>query len=105
MATAWLVACGRASAVVRFPREAEPGEWWAGRLWMVTPWVSGGGLVGIKVVFGDAGFTAIAYPRHGERLTSVEEVHDLLNTEPVVGFTTRPSNGSKAEPWRFRMRP
>lgn len=90
---------------MRFPREAEPGEWWAGRLWMVTPWVSGGGLVGIKVVFGDAGFTAIAYPRHGERLTSVEEVHDLLNTEPVVGFTTRPSNGSKAEPWRFRMRP
>jgi len=30
--------------------------------------------------------TAIACPQHGERLAEVEEVHILLNTEPVVGF-------------------
>jgi hypothetical protein len=30
--------------------------------------------------------TAIACPQPGERLAEVEEVHILLNTEPVVGF-------------------
>jgi len=30
--------------------------------------------------------TAIACPQHGGGLAEVEEVHILLNTEPVVGF-------------------
>jgi hypothetical protein len=37
-------------------------------------------------VFEDARFTAVACPHYGERLAGVEEVHILLNTEPVVGF-------------------
>jgi hypothetical protein len=32
--TAWIKAGGKAFAVVRFPREAEPGEWWAERAWV-----------------------------------------------------------------------
>ena len=84
--TAWLVKGEKAFAVVRFPRELEPGEWWAERAWIATPWVFGNGLYGVEVVFEDAGFTAIACPQHGERLANVEEVHILLNTEPVVGL-------------------
>ncbi len=30
--------------------------------------------------------TAIECLQYGERLTEVEEVHTLLNTEPAVGF-------------------
>jgi len=84
--TAWLVAGGKAFAVVKFPREAEPGEWWAERAWMATPWIFGNGLFGIEVAFEDAGFTAVACPQYGERLADVEKVHILLNTEPVVGL-------------------
>jgi hypothetical protein len=84
--TAWLVAGGKAFAVVRFPHEAEPGEWWVERAWIATPWIFGNGLFGVEVVFEDARFTAVACPQHGERLADVEEVHILLNTEPVVGF-------------------
>jgi len=84
--TAWLVRGSAAFAVVRFPREAEPGEWWAGRAWIATPWVFENGLFGVEVVFEDARFTAVACPQYGERLADVEEVHVLLNTEPVVGF-------------------
>jgi len=84
--TAWLVAGGKAFAVVRFPREPEPGEWWAERTWVAVPWVFGNGLYGVEVVFEDARFTAVACPQYGERLAEVEEVHVLLNTEPVVGF-------------------
>jgi hypothetical protein len=84
--TAWLVKGNVAFAVVRFPREAEPGEWWAERAWIATPWVFGSGLFGIEIVFEDARFTAIACPHYGERLADVEKVHILLNTEPVVGF-------------------
>jgi hypothetical protein len=84
--TAWLKAGGRAFAVVRFPREAEPGEWWAERAWVAVPWIFGNGLYGVEIVFEDARFTAVACPQHGERLAEVEEVHILLNTEPVVGF-------------------
>jgi hypothetical protein len=40
----------------------------------------------VEVVFEDARFTAVACPQHGERLAEVEEVHILLNTEPVVGL-------------------
>jgi hypothetical protein len=38
------------------------------------------------VVFEDARFMAVACPQHGEKFVDVEEVHILLNTEPVVGF-------------------
>jgi len=72
--------------VVRFPREAEPGEWWVEKMWVATPWIFGNGLFGVEVVFEDARFTAVACPQHGERLADVEEVHILLNTEPVVGL-------------------
>jgi hypothetical protein len=81
--TAWLVRGGVAFAVVKFPREPEPGEWWAEKTW---PWVFGNGLYGVEVVFEGARFTAVACPQYGERLADVEELHVLLNTEPVVGF-------------------
>ena len=84
--TAWVKAGGKAFAVVKFPREAEPGEWWTEKAWIATPWVFGSGLFGVEVVFEDARFTAIACPQHGEVLADVEEVHILLNTEPVVGL-------------------
>ena len=84
--TAWLVKGGVAFAVVKFPRVAEPGERWVERAWIATPWIFGNGLYGVEVVFEDARFTAVACPQHGERLAEVEEVHILLNTEPVVGF-------------------
>jgi len=35
--TAWLVKSGVAFAVVKFPREAEPGERWVEKAWMATP--------------------------------------------------------------------
>jgi hypothetical protein len=81
--TAWLVKDGVAFAVVRFPREAEPGEWWAEKTWVAVPCVFGSGL---EVAFEDVRFTAVVCPQHGERLAEVEELHVLLNTEPVVGF-------------------
>jgi hypothetical protein len=84
--TAWLVKGGVAFAVVRFPRVAEPGEWWVERVWVAVPWVFGNGLFGVEIVIEDARFTAVACPQHGERLAEVEEVHILLNTEPVVGL-------------------
>jgi hypothetical protein len=84
--TAWLVKGGVAFAVVRFPREAEPGEWWAEKTWIAAPWVFPNGLYGVEVVFEDARFTAVACPQYGERLAEVEEVHILLNTELVVSF-------------------
>jgi hypothetical protein len=84
--TAWVKAGGVVYAVVRFPRVAEPGERWVERAWMATPWIFGNGLFGVEVVFEDARFTAVACPQHGERLAGVEEVHILLNTEPVVGL-------------------
>jgi hypothetical protein len=84
--TAWLVKGGVAFTAVRFPRVAEPGEWWVERVWVAVPWVFGNGLFGVEIVIEDARFTAVACPQHGERLAEVEEVHILLNTEPVVGF-------------------
>ncbi len=84
--TAWLVKGGVAFAVVRFPREAEPGERWAEKTWVAMPWVFGSGLFGVEVVFEDARFTAVACPHYGEKFVDVEELHVLLNTEPVVGF-------------------
>jgi hypothetical protein len=84
--TAWVVAGRRAFAFVKFPQVAEPGERWAGRTWLAVPWVFGNGLFGMEVMFEDARFTAIACPQYGEGLADVEELHVLLNTEPVVGL-------------------
>jgi len=85
--TAWLVAGKAAFASVKFPREAEPGERWADRAWVAYPWVFGNGVFGVEVSFGGEGrFTAVACPQHAEGLAGVEELHVLLNTEPVVGF-------------------
>jgi hypothetical protein len=84
--TAWLVKGGVAFAAVRFPRKAEPGERWVERAWIATPWIFGNGLFGVEIVFEDARFTAVACPQHGEKFVDVEELHVLLNTEPVVGF-------------------
>jgi hypothetical protein len=86
VSTAWLVKGGKAFAVVKFPRVAEPGEWWVEKAWIATPWIFSNGLYGVEIVFEDVRFTAVACPQYGERLADVEEVHILLNTEPVVGF-------------------
>ena len=103
--TAWLVAGGRAFAVVRFPQVAEPGGWWAERLWVATPWVFSNGLFGVEVVFEDAArFTAIACTQHGERLADVEEVHVLLNTEPVVGLQLHDGAVQWLKGWALALR-
>jgi hypothetical protein len=104
--TAWLVRGGVAFAVVKFPREPEPGEWWAERLWVAVPWVFGNGLFGVEVVFEDAArFTAIACPQYGERLANVEEVHVLLsNTEPVVGFRLHDGAVQWLKGWALALR-
>jgi hypothetical protein len=73
--TAWLVKGGVAFAVVKFPREPEPGERWAEKMWVAVPWVFGNGLFGIEVVFEDARFTAVACLQHDEGLAAVEEMH------------------------------
>ncbi len=78
----------------------EPGERWAERLWIATPWIFANGLFGVEVAFEDARFTAIACPQHSERLTDVEELHVLLNIEPVVGRGPRP--GSHGVPDYFQ---
>jgi hypothetical protein len=84
--TAWLVKDGVTFAVVKFPREPEPGELWVEKTWIATPWVFGNGLFGVEVAFEDARFTAIACPQYGERLADVEKLYVLLNTNPVVGL-------------------
>jgi hypothetical protein len=84
--TAWLKAGGVVFAVVRFPRETEPGEWWTEKTWVAMPWIFPSGLFGVEVVFEDARFTAVACPQHGEMLANVEEVYILLNTKPITGL-------------------
>ncbi len=102
--TAWLVKGGVAFAVVKFPRETEPGEWWAEKMWRATPWIFGNGLFGVEVVFEDARFTAVACPQHGERLADVEEVHILLNTEPVVGLQLHDGAVQWLKGWALALR-
>jgi len=102
--TAWLVAGGKAFAVVKFPGEPEPGEWWAERAWIATPWIFTNGLFGVEVVFEDARFTAVACPQHGERLAEVEEVHILLNTEPVVGLRLHDGAVQWLRGWALALR-
>jgi len=102
--TAWLVKSGVAFAVVKFPQVAEPGEWWAERAWVAVPWVFGSGLFGVEVVFEDARFTAVACPQYGERLADVEEVHILLNTEPVVGLRLHDGAVQWLRGWALALR-
>jgi len=102
--TAWLKAGGVAFAVVKFPQVAEPGEWWAERAWVAAPWVFGSGLFGVEVVFEDVRFTAVACPQYGERLADVEEVHILLNTEPVVGFRLHDEAVQWLRGWALALR-
>jgi len=102
--TAWLVKSGVAFAMVKFPLAAEPGEWWAEKTWIATPWVFGNGLYGVEVVFEDARFTAVACPQYGERLAEVEEVHVLLNTEPVVGFRLHDEAVQWLRGWAMALR-
>jgi hypothetical protein len=94
--TAWLVKDGVASAVVKFPRELEPGERWAEKMWIATPWIF---TNGVEVVFEDVRFTATACPQYGEELADVEELHVLLNTEPVVGFRLHDGAAQRLRGW------
>jgi hypothetical protein len=65
--------------------KAELGKWWAERVCVAVPWVSRSGLFGVEVVFEDASYSnRVSTIRRG--LAEVEEVHGLLNTEPVVGL-------------------
>ena len=102
--TGWVKAGGVAFAVVKFPREAEPGELWAEKMWVAVPWVFGNGLFGVEVVFEDTRFTAIACPQYGERLAEVEELHVLLNTEPVVGFRLHDGAVQWLRGWAMALR-
>jgi len=102
--TAWLVKSGVAFAVVRFPWEPESGGRWVERAWVAVPWVFGNGLYGVEVVFEDVRFTAVACPQHGERLADVEELHVLLNTEPVVGFRLHDGAVQWLRGWALALR-
>jgi hypothetical protein len=102
--TAWLVKGGVVFAVVKFPREAEPGERWVEKTWVATPWIFGNGLFGVEVVFEDARFTAVACPQHGEKFVDVEELHVLLNTEPVVGFRLHDGAVQWLKGWAMALR-
>jgi hypothetical protein len=48
--------------------------------------------------------TAIACPQHGERLAEVEEVHTLLNTEPMVSFRLRDGAVQWLKGWALALR-
>jgi len=102
--TAWLVRGGVAFAVVKFPRVVEPGGRWVEKTWVAVPWVFGNGLYGVEVVFEDVRFTAVACPQHGERLADVEELHVLLNTEPVVGFRLHDGAVQWLKGWALALR-
>jgi hypothetical protein len=58
----------------------------------------------VEVVFEDDEFTAIACPQYGERLAEVEEVHTLLNTEPVVGFRLHDEAVQWLKGWAMALR-
>ncbi|MFZ8812047.1 MAG: hypothetical protein ACO2PN_28590, partial [Pyrobaculum sp.] len=49
-------------------------------------------------------FTAVACPQHGERLADVEELHVLLNTEPVVGFRLHDGAVQWLRGWAMALR-
>jgi len=93
-----------ASAWAKFPRETEPGERWANKAWVAYPWVFGNGLFGVEVSFGEERFTAVACPQHAEGLAGVEEVHILLNTEPVVGFMLHDGAVEWLKGWALALR-
>jgi len=58
----------------------------------------------VEVAFEDARFTAVACPQYGERLAEVEEVHILLNTEPVVGFRLHEEAVQWLRGWALALR-
>jgi hypothetical protein len=58
----------------------------------------------VEIVFEDDEFTAIACPQYGERLAEVEEVHILLNTEPVVGFRLHDEAVQWLKGWAMALR-
>ena len=55
-------------------------------------------------MFEDARFTAVACPQHGGRLAEVEEVHILLNTEPVVGLQLHDGAVQWLRGWAMALR-
>ena len=55
-------------------------------------------------MFEDARFTAVACPQHGGRLAGAEEVHVLLNTEPVVGFRLHDEAVQWLKGWALALR-
>ena len=99
----WAI-CRYNNSKLKFPQVAELGEWWVEKAWIATPWIFGNGLFGVEVVFEDARFTAIACPQHGERLADVEELHVLLNTEPVVGFRLHDEAVQWLKGWALALR-
>ena len=58
----------------------------------------------MEIVFEDAEFTAVARPQYGERLAEVEEVHSLVNTEPVVGFRLRDEAVQWLKGWALALK-
>ena len=69
------------------------------------PWVFGSGLFGVEVAFEDAArFTAIACPMYATRFVDVEELHVLLNTEPVVGFRLHDGAVQWLRGWALALR-
>ncbi len=79
-------------------REAELNKWWA-----AVPWVSGSGLFGVEVVFEDASYSnRMSTIRRG--LAEVEEVHILLNTEPVMGFRLHDGAVQWLKGWALALR-
>ncbi|MFP3250473.1 MAG: hypothetical protein RXO32_01965 [Thermoproteus sp.] len=58
------------------------GDPWNAR---ATPWVLSNGLSGVEAA-SEEGVAVATCPQHAEVLVAVEEAHDLLNAEPVVGL-------------------
>jgi hypothetical protein len=46
----------------------------------------------------------VACPQYGERLADVEELHVLLNTEPVVGFRLHEEEVQWLKGWALALR-
>jgi hypothetical protein len=46
----------------------------------------------------------VACPQYGERLADVEELHVLLNTEPVVGFRLHEEAVQWLKGWALALR-
>jgi hypothetical protein len=103
--TVWFKAGGRAFAFVKFPKVAEPGDWWSGRPWVAAPWLFSNGLFGVEIVIEDTDlFTAIICPQYGEKFVDVEEAYVLLNTKPLVGLQLHDSAVQWLKGWAHALR-